>query len=159
MKQCNEELLNWYSHQQQLEEKLLEEERMTLLENLLHFLPPLRRKAMELYYWQNFSLKRIARLLCLSASRVIYEIHQALDFLQKVAGALSRPIKQKKTQPGYPPKTAALTDGLPDTIFRLRHEHKMSFTHIASTMNHSPVFVHQCYIETHARLHRTRQTA
>ncbi|GGH65346.1 hypothetical protein HNQ91_002100 [Filimonas zeae] len=157
MKQCNQETLDWYSQQQQWEEKLLEEERITLLEALMRYLPPLRQKAMTLYYLQGIPIKRIAALLRLPQGRVCFEMHQALDFLQKVTRALECPAPVKAAQPAGS-TTIAVPALIQQSVFQLRHTQKLSFEHIADKMNHSAVFIHQCYVNEHARLHQLRQT-
>jgi hypothetical protein len=85
-------------------------------------------------------------------------MHQALDFLQKVTHALDKPLQKRKTPVACTNPIHPARQLVQQQIFQLRHEHKLSFMGIAGKINHSAVFVHQCYVAEHARLHQMRQT-
>lgn len=159
MKLC-EEMLTWHQHQQHLALMQQEEEAINLLEKLIMFLPPARQQIMALHYLKGVTTASIAIYLQLTETHVMDEIRQALDFLRKVTATLA----QKPARPRWHLQTDTSVavceerQSRGEKIFRMRHQDKYSFSLIATKMSHSPIYIHQAFIEMHAWLHRLRQT-
>lgn len=159
LERCDE-MLAWCSQQQHLELKQQEEERMDLLEKLIMFLPPMRQQIMGLHYLKGIAAHRIAAHMQITETQVADEIRQALDFLTKVTEALAQkpaPLRLPM-QASAKSNTCKNKQAESEKIFRMRHQDKYSFSLIATKMRHSPVYIHQAFIEMHAWLHRLRQT-